>query len=390
MNRNLSTLLTPLAYLLVAAITTALTAQETPIIIEGTSQGPIRISLSGYSGEVQSVLKNDLGVVGFDIVSPETAQFNVSGSNSGAVEGQLVERATRFVMLENRRYSGGSLRGQAHALADDIVQKLTGRPGIARTKIAFKGESGGNSEIYIADYDGANATRVTMDGALVAAPCWVPGRFMLYYTSYKSGFPDVYSHDLRTGARNVVAKFPGLNTSAALAPGGQRVALILSKEWSPDLYVCDSDGGSVKRLTKTREDESSPCWSPDGRTICFVSRQGGAPAMYTISADGSNMKRLRVVGVRSMSEPDWSPDGTQIVFTAMRGEFEICVVPAQGGEAKTLAAGSDPSWAPNSRTVVFTRKQRGKQVLSLLDVPTKRIKDVAQNLGNCSQPSWAK
>jgi Tol biopolymer transport system component len=96
------------------------------------------------------------------------------------------------------------------------------------------------------------------------------------------------------------------------------------------------------------------------------------------------------VGAGSVTEPDWSPDGKTIVFTTMRSNFEICTVPAQGGEVTTLVSGEDPSWAPNSRTVVFTRRLKGKRVLSLLDVPTKRVKDVAQSLGSCSQPSWAK
>jgi TolB protein len=360
--------------------------------VEKPTELRIPISISGYSGEVESVLKNDLDIAGCAIVAPESAQFNVSGNNGSDVEGQLVERSTKTVLLPNRRYSGGTLRWQAHSFADDIVLKLTGQPGIARTKIAFKGDSNGNTEIYVSDYDGANAVAVTPDHALVAAPCWVPGRRALFYTSYKSGFPDVYSQNLDTGERRAVAKYPGLNTSAAASPDGRRIALILSKAGSPDLYVCDADGGNLKQLTKTREDEYSPCWSPDGKTICFGSRIGGSPALYTISADGRNQKRLTVRGAgSSLTEPDWSPDGKWILFTALRaGGFQLGMVPADGGDAVPLTDGSDGSWAPNSRTVVFTRSDHGRRTLSLLDVKTKRVKDVSQNLGSCSQPSWQK
>lgn len=367
-------------------------ASTDEVDITKRAEGSVPVSLSGYSGEVATVLRFDLEVAGFDVVAPDMARFNVTGNNGGAVEGQVVERATRVVMLENRRYSGGTLRSQAHAFSDDIVLKLTGRPGIARTRIAFKSDQGGNTEIYVADYDGGNATAVTRDRALVAAPCWVPGQRILYYTSYKSGFADVYSHNLATGERRAVANYPGLNSSAAASPDGQRVALILSKAGSPDLYVCDADGGNLRQLTKTREDESSPCWSPDGRQICFCSRSGGAPSLYTISPDGSEMRRLRVRGAGgSLTEPEWSPDGKWIIFTVLRrAGFDLCMVPAQGGEAVLLGAGSDASWAPNSRTVICTRGAKGRQVLSLLDVTSKRFKDVRQNLGSCSQPSWAK
>jgi len=75
----------------------------------------------------------------------------------------------------------------------------------------------------------------------------------------------------------------------------------------------------------------------------------------------------------SPSEPDWSPDGKLIAFTVQYRDFQICVVPAAGGTATALVEGEDPSWSPNSRTLIFARRQGGRYVLSLLDVPTKQV-----------------
>lgn len=350
----------------------------------------IPVALSGFTGEAESVLKFDLYVAGFEFVHPDKAQFLITGSNAGgAVEGRLIDGISKKQRL-GIRFSNGTTRAQAHALSDAIVRELTGQPGIAQTRIAFKRDGGRKSEIYVSDYDGHNAVAVTRDGTLTAAPTWVPGKLMLYYTSYKSGFPDIYSHDLVSGQRRVISKYSGLNTSPAVSPDGRKIAMVLSKAGSPDIYVANADGTGLKRLTTTKEDESSPCWSPDGSTICFVSRMSGRPRLYTIPATGGAPKALRVTGVGSATEPSWSPDGKYIAFTAMRGQFEICIVPAEGGLSETLVAGEDPSWAPNSRTIVFTRRANGKRVLSLLDVPTKHVKDVQQNLGSCSQPSWAR
>jgi TolB protein len=364
-------------------------AAEPPLVIDREAGRVIAISFTGFSGEVLSTLKFDLEIVGFTNASPDHAQYLISGRNEGHVEGQVTDRYNKSIVLA-KAYTGGTLRSQAHALADDIVFALRAVKGIAQTKIAFKVAAGDTSEIYVADYDGHNAIAVTRDRSIVAAPCWVPGRRMLYYTSYKLGNPDIYSHDLATGARKIVARYTGLNTSAAVSPDGRRVAMILSKGGSPDVYVAAPDGSNLKQLTHTREDESSPCWSPDGQTVCFVSRQTGRAAIYTIPVNGGAMSRLRTDGVSGVTEPDWSPDGKLIVFTTTTGGFNICVAPVRGGEAQVLAAGQDPSWAPNSRTVIFSRGVRNRRVLSLLDVPTKRVKDIAQISGSCSQPSWAK
>ena len=157
---------------------------------------PIPVSLDGFSGEVADVLKFDLYVQGFTFVSPDAAQYQISGSSGGNVQGRVVDRFSKNALL-SRSYTGATLRRQAHAFADDIVQAITGKKGIAQTKIAFKVEAaGGNGEIYVADFDGHNAQAITHDNTIVAAPAWVPGQLALYYTSYKLGNPDIFYHDL--------------------------------------------------------------------------------------------------------------------------------------------------------------------------------------------------
>jgi TolB protein len=353
---------------------------------------PIPIALNGFTGEVDRVLRFDLEVAGFKFVpeGDERCQYVVKGSNAGAVEGRLID-AIRKEAKWAKSYAGGTARTQAHALADDVILTVTGTPGIARTKIAFKVTHDTNSEVYLADYDGSGATPVTQDGTVVAAPTWVPGHRMLVYTTYKQGNADIVSQDLGTGARQIVARYSGSNISPAVSPDGRRVAMILSKSGSPDLYVANIDGTGLRQLTQTREDESSPCWSPDGRTLCFATRIDGRRSLALIPAEGGAIRRIATRNAVNPSEPDWSPDGNYIAFTAQMGNFEICVVRAQGGESRFLVSGEDPCWAGNSRTLIFTKRGAGgRRFLSLLDVPTKQTKDIPQNVGSSSQPSWAR
>jgi TolB protein len=382
-----------IATLLLAAGAPAVAAAENGDIVvthrAETGKKLIPVSMSGFTGEVNQVLKFDLEVAGFTVVAADQAQYLITGSNNGHVEGRVTDRINKASLLA-RAYDG-PMRAQAHALANDIVEALTGKKGIANTRIAFKVTYGGYSEIVVADYDGYNAAPITQDHKIVAAPCWAAGRRMIFYTSYLRENPDVYSQDLNTGARKVVARYTGSNISPAPSPDGRHVAMILSKAGSPDLYVSDFDGGNLRQLTTTKEDESSPCWSPDGRTICFASRASGTAALYTIPVEGGAMRRLRVISVGNATEPDWSPDGKHIAFTRTGSRaFDICVVPAQGGEAEILTEGEDPSWAPNSRTIIFARRVGSRRVLSLLDVPTKQVKNLPQISGSASQPSWAR
>jgi TolB protein len=359
------------------------------VVLPGQAK-PIPVSLEGFTGEALDVLKFDLYVQGFSFVTPDAAQYRISGSSAGNVQGYVTDTISHQTKF-SRSYNGASLRRQAHAFADDIVLAITGKKGIGQTKIAFKAQAPtGNGEIYVSDFDGHNAQPVTHDNAIVAAPAWVPNRLAVYYTSYQPGNPDIFYHNLSTGQRRVIARFSGLNTSAAVSPDGTRLAMILSRSGSPNVWVCNADGTDFKQLTTSHEDESSPCWSPDGQWICFATKMHERRVLAKVPAGGGAVQRIPTSGVSNPTDPDWSPDGKWIAFTSQMGDFNICVVPAGGGLATVLVPGQHPSWSPNSRTLVLNRDARGRQSLSVLDVMTKQVKDIGRISGNDSQPAWAK
>jgi TolB protein len=351
---------------------------------------PVPISISGFTGEALDVLKFDLYVQGFSFVAPDAAQYQLTGSDAGAVSGTLKDKFSKTPVLA-QQYSGGSLRRQAHALADDIVKAVTGMKGIGMGRIAYKSQlPGGNGEIFIADFDGHGAQAATSDNAIVAKPAWLPGKLALFYTSYAKGNPDIFFHNLSSGKRRLFADYPGLNTSAAVSPDGTKIAMVLGKDGRPNIYIADIDGKNVKRLT-TGEEDSSPCWSPNGDWICFASKIKGRRRLAKVSVNGGEVIPFNTAGMSSPSEPDWSPDGKWIAFTRLAGDFDICVMSADGKvPATVVAAGENPAWAANSRTLAYNHGGGRGEVLSVLDVFTKQYKDCARAAGSNSQPAWAK
>ena len=90
------------------------------------------VSLSGFTGEAAEVLQFDLYVQGFGFTNADGAQYLISGSNNGNLQGRVTDTVNKSVLL-TKSYQGGTLRRQAHTFADDFVEAL-GRKGIARTR----------------------------------------------------------------------------------------------------------------------------------------------------------------------------------------------------------------------------------------------------------------
>ncbi|HZM04051.1 MAG TPA: hypothetical protein VFC44_13655 [Candidatus Saccharimonadales bacterium] len=373
--------------IILAALPWSNTSAQTVMDINKSAAHLIPVSITGFNGEAADVLKFDLAVLGIQVSEP--ADYSIHGQTGAGIEGTLSATGSLRPLI-SKAYTGGTPRSQAHAFANDIVKELRGSSPIFQGKIAFRLKQGASTEICVSDFDGNNPVMVTHDGVLVDAPSWLPGGRGLLYTSWKNGNTEIFEQNLSTGARRVFAGYPGSNFSPEVSPDGQKVALILSKGGSPNLYVCDSDGGNLRQLTHTRDDDSCPCWSSDSQEICFVCRSGRA-GLQKININGGEARPVRVSGVYgNLTAPDWSPDGRQIAFTSGSGNFTICVMPAGGGMAEKLVQGEDPCWAPNSRTIVFTQRRNHRQVLCLLDVPTKHVKDIRQISGSCSEPSWAR
>ncbi len=370
---------------LVAALA-AVCAEDAPTI---TVRKGDRVSIAvsplggGSGGAVTKVLQNDLDLAGwFQMVPAEQASYTVGGTASGgSLQGRVTD--SRGSVVLSKSYSGDD-RSVAHQFADDIVETLTGNKGIATTKIAFVATASGAKEIYLADYDGNNARRLTSDGKISVAPSLGPGARNLAYTGYQSGFPDVYIIDVASGARKRAISAPGTNSGAAISPDGGQMALTMSKDGNPEIYIAGLRGGGARRLTRTRGVESSPTWSPDGRELIYSSDNGGSPQLYRIGAGGDGGSMI-ATGHGYCTDPSWSPDGKKVAFTVRSGGFSVAVMDLAGGGARIVASGQNPVWGRDSRHLIFSSGSN----LILLDVPTGKATTIVSGLGKATEPTWA-
>ncbi|MEM6883721.1 MAG: biopolymer transporter Tol [Verrucomicrobiota bacterium] len=357
-------------------------AQGPVITIDANSSIPISISASGELGEI---LKNDFSLSGATVVVSEPeAKFILTASNTGSgVNGTLKTSSGQIRVSPS---FSGELRSAAHQLADAVIQEITGKPGIATSKVTFISKQSGKKEVYIMDIDGEKVRQITRDQSIALGPKFSPDGQRIAFTSYKSGYPDVWVIDLARSSKRSIAFFPGVNSGASFSPNGNTLALTLSKDGNTDLYTMPATGGNPTRIARTRGTEASPSWSPDGSEIIFVSDVRGSPQLYIVPAKGGSLSRLQTFAGYT-TEPNWSPDGNFIAYSIMTaGQSQIAITDLRTKKQTIITSSGNnesPSWARDSRHLVFARS--GK--LYLCDTVTRKTTPLTRNISSCTEPN---
>ena len=356
-----------------------------------------RLAASGPNAAIfKQVLQGDLDRSGYFYID-NNAQTTVSGQVGDSAGGV---NASANVAWANKSFAWNNAaiaeaRRAAHALADEIVLKIKGKRGIASTRILFVKRNGpDNSDLYVADADGANIQQLTFDNRAIVGPRWDNDGKHLFLTSYVSGHPVVYRMAAEPRApKTVVARYNGLNASAAPSPDGKSVAIILSIFGSPDLFVLDRATGKYAQITKTpNASEASPTWSPDSKSICYVSDASGSPQLYIADVATKKSRRLTTTGSENVN-PDWGINGRITYATKRGGAYQVAVlanINESDRNAVLLGPGESPSWAPNGRHIVCSRTD-SPQSSSIWVLDTEGDKPVRlfSLAGKWAAPSWS-
>jgi len=410
-----------LAAVLALIVTPAMAQFRVDVAGIGLNQLPIAIATfrgeAGAPQKIAAIIAADLSRSGlfrsmdasgaaFDELSrPELAPWRqrgadslVTGSVTRLVDGRYDVRFRLWDTIKVQDLGGQSyavtvtdLRLSAHRIADFIYEKLTGDKGAFSTRIAYVTKTQHRYQLWVADADGENAQDALTSPEPIISPAWSPKGGQLAYVSFESRKPVVYTHDVASGKRRLIANFRGSNSAPAWSPDGSTLAVTLSRSGGSQLYAISANGGEPHRLAESNSIDTEPVYSADGHFIYFVSDRGGGPQIYKMPATGGGAERVTFTGNYNIS-PALSPDGRWLAYISrVSGNFKLYVMELASGAANGItdtSADESPSFAPNSRLILYVTQIDGHETLMSTSPDGQTKAKLTENSADIRQASW--
>jgi tricorn protease len=141
--------------------------------------------------------------------------------------------------------------------------------------------------------------------------------------------------------------------------------------YAGDLWLVPTAGGVARRITTHPGLELFPKFSPDGRSIAFTGQYDGNFNVYVIPSEGGEPKQLTFLP-NPVHSPErmgpnnqvinWLPDGKRILFLSRQDTFNtwfgrLFTVPIDGGLAVRLPIdkGGLTSFSPDGNEIAYNR-----------------------------------
>jgi TolB protein len=392
------------------------------IDIAGVGSNQIPVAVAAFADEsiapqqVSSIIRADLERSGvFKVIDArqpisdksniDLAAFKASGADA-LVVGSVTKLAdgrfdVRYRLLDTVKQGELSrmadavaprnTRLEAHRIADDVYEKLTGVRGIFATRITYvkQNPAARDYTLVIADADGENEQVAAHGREPIISPSWSPDGTKVAYVSFELRKPVIYVQDLVTGQRHVVANEKGNNSAPAWSPDGSKLALALSKTGNTQIFVVNADGSGMHRVSNSNGIDTEPQFSGDGQSLYFTSDRSGGPQIYKMGVNGGQATRVTFNGNYNIS-PRISPDGKTLAWISQRnGGFSLYAMDLASGQEQRLADGAtEPSFSPNGKYIMYATKGGGRTSLAVVSVDGRIKQNLSTQAGNIREPSW--
>lgn len=276
----------------------------------------------------------------------------------------------------------------------EVEGRVRGFPSPDGRFLGYQLERAGQTTIWVQERASGAHRQLTTEGFENAgAGDFSPdGRYLLY-VSTRTGTRDLWRIDLESGERlQLTTDVADDGLGYFWAPDSKSIAFGSTRGGQFDLWILSEGEGDVRRVTNDALREQFWGWTPDGRGLVFTVPSGYAH-LYRSALDGGAPVAL-TSGDWSVGSFDVSRDGAQVVYAGDRfGDYDIWMVPSQGGEAQLVAGGPGfdvtPALSPDGGEVAFQSTRTGRPNIWIAPAAGGSVRRLTTWESADREPRWA-
>ena len=193
--------------------------------------------------------------------------------------------------------------------------KISDQPGIngapsfspdGRKLVVTLGGVNGNLDIYILDIASKQSNRLTNHRAIDTEGVWSPDGKYIYFTSDRSGNPQIYRIASIGGSPERITFEGKYNARPRLSNDGLKLAMVHNDNGNYRIAVLDIKQEGLLVLSSGIQDES-PSFAPNSNVLIYATRRDNYGVLETVSADGLIRQTMVSGEGGEVREPVWSP-----------------------------------------------------------------------------------
>jgi TolB protein len=164
----------------------------------------------------------------------------------------------------------------------------------------------GNLELFVMDVASRQETRLTHSLSIDTEPVWAPDGQSIYFTSDRSGRPQIYQIPASGGTAQRISFTGQNNAKASVSYDGKQIAMVQGNGNVYRIAIMDRSLGGQVRFISPGPIDDSPSFAPNASMLLYAATEGRRGVLYAVSNDGQVRQRL-VLADGNVQEPAWGP-----------------------------------------------------------------------------------